>query len=260
MKVILLSVLIISLTSCKKESTTTNTPSQSNNDKNLVKCLDNIYLNFSSIGKPVGNFSDCIKDVDGNVYKTVTIGNQTWMAENLKTSKYNDGTTIPNIIDNAKWLKDTSGAWCYYKNDTTYNSKYGKLYNWYAVNKTSNGFKNVCPIGWHVPTEKEEYDLMVYLGGGKLAGGKMKEVGTTSWKEPNSDATNESLFTGIPCGQRDFGGTFNDIGNSSYWWTSSLNTSSNANLQVIGYGLRSSGIFSIAGFKYFGYSIRCLKD
>ena len=122
-KLILTIALTSALFSCKKETTNTNT-SNTNNPSNSVVCVDNPNINFTAIGTPVGKFSDCIKDVDGNVYKTVSIGTQTWMAENLKTSKYNNGTPIPNIIDNNLWNNDTSGAWAYYNNDVTNNESY----------------------------------------------------------------------------------------------------------------------------------------
>jgi uncharacterized protein (TIGR02145 family) len=142
------------------------------------------------------------------------------MAENLKTSKYSDGTMIPNITDNTQWKNDSSGAWCYYNNDVANNAKYGKLYNWYAVSKTSNGNKNVCPNGWHVPSDTEWKVLTDYLGGDSVAGSKMKEVGTSSWYSPNTDATNTSLFSGLPGGNRNNNGNYNNIGNNGNWWSS----------------------------------------
>jgi len=94
-----------------------------------------------------------VSDIDGNTYKTVQIGTQVWMAENLKTAKYNDGTMIPEITDNNQWSNFTYSAWCYYDNHSANNAKYGKLYNWYSVSKKNNRNKNVCPTGWHVPTD-----------------------------------------------------------------------------------------------------------
>ena len=139
MKKLLIAFALSSvLFSCQKETTNTNSTI---NTSNGVACLDNPNINYTSIGTPIGKFSYCIKDIDGNVYKTVTIGTQTWMAENLKTSKYNDGSSIPNITDETQWTNTTAGAWCYYDNDDVNNAKYGKLYNWYTVNSTSNGKK-----------------------------------------------------------------------------------------------------------------------
>ena len=173
-----------------------------------------------------------ITDIEGNTYKTVNIGTQQWMAENLKVSKYSDGTTIPNITDDTQWSNMISGAWSYYNNDATYNTKYGKLYNFYALSKTANGNKNICPTGWHVPEWNEWWTLIKHVGGGELktdgsqrnfevineVGGKMKEVGTSSWKSPNTDATNTSLFTGLSGGYRTGAGSSKDFGLYGLWW------------------------------------------
>ena len=249
-------IFVIALTSalfsCKKETTTPNTPT------NSVVCVDNPNINFTAVGAPVGKFSDCIKDVDGNVYKTVTIGPQQWMAENLKVSKYSDGTTIPNITDNTQWQNDTSGAWSYHNNDSANNAKYGKLYNWYAVSPTKNGNKNVCPTGWHVPTDAEWTVLTDYLGGESVAGGKMKEVGTIIWNSPNTEATNTSLFTGLPGGYRYSAGGYSLIGGSGNWWSSSENVTSDAWARyLLSY---SGGALRLNYYKRNGLSVRCLRD
>ena len=246
------------LISCKKTSTTPN--STTNNSSNSGTCVDNPNINFTSIGTPIGKLDSCIKDIDGNVYKTVTIGTQTWMAENLKTSKYRDGNPIPYVIDTAKWNHLTTGAWCYPNNDKNKNAIYGKLYNWYAVSSTTNGNKNVCPTGWHVPTDSEWTVLTDYLGGASVAGGKMKEVGTTNWNNPNTDATNTSLFTALP------GGLLTKYGSSVYlgllgcWWstTESQQNDRVAGSRFIGNDYGRVGIFIDP--KEDGLSIRCLKD
>ena len=206
------------------------------------------------IGKPGPN----ITDADGNSYKTVTIGTQTWMAENLKVSKYSDGTTIPNITDNTQWQNNTTGAWSHYNNDVANNAKYGKLYNWYAVSPTTNGNKNVCPTGWHVPTDAEWSVLTNYLGGEGVAGGKMKEVGTTSWKSSNIEVTNESLFTALPGGYRTYGGGFVYFGNVGRWWSSSDDGMVYAWYRV----LDGESVDARRGDtnKDYGLSVRCLKD
>ena len=251
-QLILVLALTSALFSCKKETTTPNTTS------NPISCVDNPSINFTALGTPVGKFSDCIKDVDGNVYKTVTIGTQTWMSENLKVSKYNDGTTIPNITDNTQWQNNTTGAWSYYNNDAANNAKYGKLYNWYAVSKTSNGNKNVCPTGWHVPSDAEWTVLTDYLGGESVAGGKMKEVGTTSWNSPNAGATNTSLFSALPGGNRNVNGGYNVIGHYGYWWSSTENNTNNAwNRDLDDYDGSADRYNSN---KYSGISVRCLRD
>ena len=251
-KLILALALTSALFSCKKETTTPNTTS------NPISCVDNPSINFTALGTPVGKFSDCIKDVDGNVYKTVTIGTQTWMAENLKVSKYNDGTTIPNITDNTQWQNNTTGAWSYYKNDVVNNAKYGKLYNWYAVSKTSNGNKNVCPTGWHVPTDAEWTVLTYYLGSESVAGGKMKEVGTTSWNSPNTSATNTSLFSALPGGGRSGSGGCNGIGSYGNWWSSTEYSADDAWDRYL--HNNNGDADRDDDDKGAGLSVRCLKD
>ena len=210
-----------------------------------------------AVANPTSGYGSNITDIEGNSYKTVFIGTQQWMGENLKTSKYSDGTTIPNITDNTQWQNNTTGAWAYYNNDAANNAKYGKLYNWYAVSPTTNGNKNLCPTGWHVPTDAEWTVLMDYLGGDALAGGKMKEVGTTKWISPNFGATNASLFTGLPGGIRYDDGNYSNIGNNGYWWSSEYDTNDDASCL----GLSGSNGYAViyGGFKRDGLSVRCLR-
>jgi uncharacterized protein (TIGR02145 family) len=153
-------------------------------------------------------------DQDGNSYKTVRIGNQTWMAENLRTTKYTDGTPITLVSDKSAWIIISTPACCLYNNDTTYKSRYGLLYNGYAVNTNK-----LCPAGWHISTDTDWKNLIEYLGGEKVAGGKLKESGTTHWYEPNKLATNESGFTALPGGTRYTNGLFFTIKGIGYWWT-----------------------------------------
>ena len=197
-----------------------------------------------------------VKDINGNNYKTVYIGTQEWMGENLKVSKYSDGTVIPNITDITKWGMLSKGAWVYYNNDASKNTKYGKLYNWYAVSKTTNSNKNLCPTGWHVPSDSEWTVLIDYLGGKKVAGGKMKEVGTTYWNSPNIDATNTSLFTGLPGGNRSPNGYYYGIGLGGNWWSSS--ESNTGNIRALNYG--GGDAYSGSYGKKDGLSVRCLRD
>ena len=201
-----------------------------------------------------------ITDVEGNSYKTVTIGTQTWMAENLKVSKYNDGTPMSNVKDSIEWSKLTTGAWCYYNKDEKNNAKYGKLYNWYAVSKTSNGNKNVCPTSWHVPTDSEWMVLTDYLGGITVARGKLKEVGTTSWNSPNTDATNTSLFSALPGGFRGDDGSYDGIGVGGVWWSSTESDTSNAWCRYLYDGDDDDDAGRGGGNKTFGLSVRCLRD
>jgi len=169
---------------------------------------DNASLsnNSTAVFNPDINYGT-MTDQDGNVYKTVTIGTQTWMAENLRTTKYNDGTIIPNVIDGEEWTIQTTGVYCTYNN--TFNTDtivaYGHLYNWYTVN---TGL--LAPEGWHVPTDAEWTTLTDYLGGEDIAGAKLKETGITHWNRPNElETTNETGFTALPGGYRNFiGGAF----------------------------------------------------
>jgi uncharacterized protein (TIGR02145 family) len=200
-----------------------------------------------------------VTDIDGNVYHTVTIGTQTWMVENLKTTKFNDGTAIPLVIDGTTWSKLTTPGNCWYNNDaTTYNPTYGALYNWYAV---ATG--KLCPNGWHVPTDAEWTTLTTYLGGDTLAGGKMKSTGTIGagtglWQDPNTGATNESGFTAVPAGFRYNGGTFDKVGNLGFWWCSTECSTPNAWGQTLYYNY--SNVIRYFHNKSDGYSVRCVQD
>ena len=215
-------------------------------------------ISLSNHTSPTSGYGPNITDSENNTYTTVYIGTQQWMAENLKVTKYNDGTAIPNITDNTQWSNLTTGAWSYYNNDVANNAKYGKLYNWYAVSPTTNGNKNVCPTGWHVPTDAEWTVLTDYLGGTTVAGGKMKEVGTTSWNSPNTDATNTSLFTGLPGGLRLNVGEYGDVGYSGNWWSSSEHNTGSAWYRYLSkYDGNTYGDYSN---KAVGLSVRCLKD
>jgi uncharacterized protein (TIGR02145 family) len=207
---------------------------------------------------PTSGYGQNISDVEGNSYKTVYIGTQQWMAENLKVSRYNDGTSIPYVMHHVHW-QNGAEAWVYYNNDSTNNDKFGKLYNWYAVSSTTNGNKNVCPTGWHVPTDNEWRVLTDYMGGESVAGGKLKEVDTSIWNSPNTDATNSSLFSALPGGNRDYNGTFNAIGISGGWWSTSEYTESHIGWSLGLINNNGNASTSIAN-KLFGLSVRCLKD
>lgn len=196
-----------------------------------------------------------IKDADGNTYSTVTIGAQVWMSENLKVSKFNDGSSIPLVTDNTEWTKLSTPGFCWYNNDATTNKNtYGALYNWYTV---SSG--KLCPVGWHVPTEKELTALTTYLGE-SVAGGKLKEVGFDHWFNPNTGATNETGFTALPSGYRYYlNGTFQAKGADCYCWTSTEYSMTQAwNRGLCWYNTSASrGSYA---YKQDGLSVRCLKD
>jgi uncharacterized protein (TIGR02145 family) len=216
---------------------------------------------FTLFAQNIGRQSIKISDIEGNSYNTVLIGNQHWMAENLKVSKYNDGTQIPNVTDDTKWSGLSSGAWCYYNNEVVNNSKYGKLYNWYAISLTTNGNKNLCPSGWHVPSDIEWTVLIKYLGGEDVAGGKLKGVGTTNWSYSNTDDSNISLFTGLPGGNRNDAGSFENIGEGAYWWSSSeVFWKSEATGMAWYRYLFSSIEYRKKTNQVNGLSIRCIRD
>lgn len=194
-------------------------------------------------------------DQDGNVYKTVTIGTQTWMAENLRTTKYNDGTAIPLVTGNDAWTALSTGAYCNYNNTTSIDTiaTYGRLYNWYAVNTSK-----LAPKGWHVPTDAEWTTLTDYLGGGGVAGRKLKETVTTHWNSPNTEATNETGFTALPGGGRLNYGTFFDVGNNGFWWSATEYLASSAYGRDMKYD--DSMVGRDLGGKEVGFSVRCVRD
>src|SRR5574344_208767 len=192
-------------------------------------------------------------DIDGNTYKTVTIGTQTWMAENLKVTKYNDGIAIPNVTDNTAWGELTTGALCDYGNTPSNSETYGKLYNWYAV-KTGK----LCPTGWHVPSDAEWTELTDYLGGTSVAGDKLKETGSTHWSNLRTGATNETGFTALPGGYRLSSGSFLDIGSDGSWWSATESHTDYAWSRSMNYG--SSDVDRGTNHKELGFSVRCVRD
>jgi len=245
-KKILISVLTISTTllfsSCNKDN---SEPSNPTNGKTTA-----VFNSSLTYGK--------MTDQDGNLYKTITIGTQTWMAENLRTTKYNDGTSIPNITSSEEWSSLTTGAYCNYNNTTNLDTiaTYGRLYNWYAVNTSK-----LAPKGWHVPTDAEWEILTTYLGGTSIAGGKLKETGTTHWTTPNTSATNETGFTALPGGLCHTTGQFMVSGLVGGWWSSTENTNyptTDAYPRNMRYQV--SDVYQVNGIKKVGYSIRCVKD
>ena len=185
---------------------------------------------------------------------TIVIGTQQWMEKNLDVLTYRNGDIIPQVTDPTAWAALTTGAWCYYNNDVANGAIYGKLYNWYAVNDP----RGLAPTGWHVPTDDEWTTLSTTLGGDAVAGGKMKVAGTTRWTTPNTGATNESGFAGLPGGSRNGDGTFNGVGGSGYWWSSTEASTTYAWGRFLSCG--SGSIYRGNGDKKGGFSVRCLRD
>jgi len=189
-----------------------------------------------------------VTDIEGNVYKTVIIGTQTWMGENLKTTKLTDGSAIQFVTDNTAWPNLATPAYCWYNNDeAAYKNTYGALYNWHTVNTGK-----LCPTGWHVPAEEEWKTMIAYLGGA-YAGDKLQEKGTTHWENQNDGATNESGFTALPGGLRVNNGEFAALSLASYWWCS---TEDKPEARFV--GCYDSGVERGANSKQFGLSVRCI--
>ena len=197
--------------------------------------------------------SNEVTDIDGNVYHTVTIGTQVWMAENLKTTKFRNGDPISNVSDIDAWYF-TNEAYCWYNNDETLNkATYGALYNWKAVADS----RNIAPIGWHVASDDEWKTLISFLGESN-AGGMMKEANTAHWKSPNTGATNSSDFTALPGGLLNIYGPFYGLGEDGIWWSSTDYDVSNAwNCQLVSYNAELSRKYSN---KKYGFSVRCVRD
>jgi uncharacterized protein (TIGR02145 family) len=199
-------------------------------------------------------YLETLSDYAGNVYNTVKIGTQIWMAENLKTIYYNDGTLIPQIPPStSSW--ETPG-YCWYKNDeTTYKSDYGGLYNWYSVQTNK-----LCPTGWHVPTDNEFETLKTYLGGANYCAGKLKESGLNHWLAPNQGATNESGFTALPGGKVFATSSFNFLGTRGSWWSSTEYDVDPAWADAFSIVYDKISSIETIGVKAYCYSIRCIKD
>lgn len=229
-------------------------------------------VNFTSsaINVPGPN----VTDIDGNVYQTVTICDQTWTKTNLNVSKYSDGTPIPQVSAPSQWQNLTTGAWCYYNIDPANEAVYGKLYNWYAVAGIHNAAsltnpalrKKLAPTGWHIASDNEWGTLINCLdpsaNGGEtapnFAGGKMKSTGTSLWLSPNTAATNESGFTGLPGGERSHLGPFGYIGTFGEWWSSSEDSTTNAWYRVL--SKSNSNAYRATNNKSDGLYVRCLRD
>ncbi|MEX0811308.1 MAG: fibrobacter succinogenes major paralogous domain-containing protein [Chitinophagales bacterium] len=217
----------------------------------IVPCYDSIYNENLTYG--------VVADVEGNEYKTIQIGTQEWMAQNLKTGTYNNGDPIIRVADNTQWSnldQNQTGAWAYFDNDSaTYDCPYGKLYNFYALEDP----RGICPSGWHIPTDAEWNTLRDFLdpaaiGNNNIAGGMMKSVGTMYWAAPNTGATNSSGWSGLPGGYRFSNpGVFASFGSGGFWWSASSRGRSLAfdDAVLLDYNPND---------KRFGLSCRCIKD
>ncbi|MEZ5173885.1 MAG: FISUMP domain-containing protein [Bacteroidia bacterium] len=220
---------------------------------------DPIFVDVQPEGLDVGSIITCsnlysyLTDVDGNQYVTVQIGDQRWMTQNLRVQHFSDGSDLSEITNTIDWIWLNSPAFCTYNNEVSLDSALGNLYNWFTVNDV----RNVCPAGWHIPSDEEWTQLTNFLGGELLAGGKLKL--NNGWNNPNLGATNESGFSAKSGGYR-FGatGAFSFLGSEGFWWTSSEAGQSNAWFRTLS---SSSTQVSRSNYsKQTGMSIRCVKD
>jgi uncharacterized protein (TIGR02145 family) len=212
-----------------------------------------VYMDVPTSGKTITfNFIPCI-DADYNSYPIVQVGDQWWMAENLKATKYSTGDDIPEVTGQSNWMGLSTGAFCYFGNDPDNAPVYGCLYNWYAAIDN----RNPCPVNWHVPSDTEWVVLTTSLGGEPIAGGKMKETGTAHWFSPNTGATNESGFTVIAGGNRSYG-NFDFMGyGGSFWSITPFDDIFAWNRDIFYYNT----VANHSGTdKKSGLSIRCVRD
>ena len=232
-----------------------------------------IFTTFPDYTGQIGT----VTDIEGNNYSTIGIGSQIWMAENLRTTKFNDATIIPDGSTDELWRWLYSPGFCVYNNDLSNKATYGLLYNWQTANTSANGYKNVCPIGWHVPDNKEWETLTGYLGesvtgnwtdstsnveGCRIAGKMLKESGTLHWLSGNT-GTDDFGFSALPGGCRSENGDYAQITMTGYWWSSSewLNPSGDNKVSFVSTEyLDNEGFHILKANKHHGYSIRCIKD
>ncbi len=246
MKHMLLLLLITTFISCSKEE-----PTNTNANQSIV---------------------ESISDVDGNIYNGIKIGDQVWLGSNLKTSKYNDGTPITELAGNEEW-DDADDNWssarCIYDNDYSLKSTHGFLYNFWAVSATYNGNKNICPIGYKIPSIEDWGKLSLFLdpngtGGNNIAGGALKVTGTNYWRDPNADATNETGFSAIPSGDRSgSSGSFDDLDRKANFWSSSSELPDSGGGRAYWVSLSFGNgelLFPVPKTKGMGFNCRCIKN
>jgi uncharacterized protein (TIGR02145 family) len=257
MKNIFIVLLLLSVVSCNKKQQQVPPPSPPPNYNSVHL---NTNLNYGSI-----------TDIDGNSYATIQIGSQVWMAENLKAKRFANGDTIPEIAAQIEWQNNTSNpGWSYLNNNMLYDSlkDYGLLYNFYTVIDS----RNVCPTGWHVPTDSEWTVLVASIdpwynanaigSQSSVAGGKLKSTGTDYWKSPNTGATNETGFSGVPSSHKNSNGNFSFLGNDGdigiFWSSTGFSNPADAYYRSLNY---NDGSFNRnIQQKRNGFSVRCIQD
>jgi uncharacterized protein (TIGR02145 family) len=225
--------------------------------KNIIKSNEKRAIEQDNLARS----GSIIDPRDNQIYKTIMIGNQVWMAENLRADRYNDGTSIPLVTVDTLWWELTTPAYSWYNNDKAANMiPYGALYNWHAVNTGK-----LCPVGWHVPSDAEWTILADFLGGMSLAGDKLKEAGDTTWKsffhDESINPTNSSGFTAFPGGSRSGSEGQPDFDNMGYegsWWSSTADYENFA-FRILIQG-KWNQLYRDEVFTSVGFSVRCLKD
>ena len=224
---------------------------------------DNVNICDPSVGFTTAIFNpninyNTVTDQNGNVYKTVIIGSQTWMAENLRATCFRNGDPLPEITDSITWGNLSTAAYCNYNNtrNTDTIATYGRLYNWFAVNDD----RNIAPDGWHVATHEEWMTMVNHLQGDSIAGGLLKEMGINHWDNPNKGATNESGFTALPGGQQRSYWGFSEMGEYGYWWSASEGSEVDENAWHIHLCTRYILVGGCECGKVNGYAVRCVKD
>jgi len=224
-------------------------------------CFNQDYVSIVPINKGktsslyVGAISskEVIKDIDGNEYKLVKLGKQVWFKENLKTTKYSNGSEIKYVTDSMEWVTNVSGAYRNYDNDKEAYKDRGKLYNWYTVSS-----KMICPQGWHVPSDADWLELIKFLEGFELAGNRLKDVDCKLWGRINPKSGFESGFEAVPSGYCSAFGWFSNVNDCTYWWSSTEASDKYAWLYYIS---RKNSIVKRENYnKRSGFSVRCLKD
>jgi uncharacterized protein (TIGR02145 family) len=255
LSIIIITFLLSSISVAQKMSIHTNNGTDAYN----LADIDSITFDVSN-----DTTTGTLTDIDGNVYQTVKIGNQLWMAENLKVIHYRNGDAIPNVTENGSWSVLNTGAYCNYNNYENNVETYGRLYNWYTVNDP----RGLAPEGWHVPTDEEWKQLEMFLGmsqseadatnwRGTDEGGKMKEAGTAHWQSPNTGATNSSGFSALPGGSRSNNGGYLGITTAAKFFSSTSSGGGLAWGRILQH--ERSGIYR-GGQKVEGFSIRCVRD
>ncbi|NLP10593.1 hypothetical protein GX408_09390 [bacterium] len=235
---------------------------------NVTRCIERMMIavfglliingcgDKKSPTEPQDEITGTVSDVDGNNYRTVKIGTQWWMAENLKVKHYRNGEAIPIISDSAAWKNLTTGACCSYNNGI---NTFGLLYNWFATADS----RKIAPEGWHVPSRLEWDTMAEFLGGSSVAGGKMKEMGTLNWKSPNAGATNVSGFNALPYGNRGNGYSHWDycnFGTHANFWSLTEFPNNNKWGYFCAMEFSTPELIFYQLDKKMGFSIRCVKD